>query len=90
MKRIMLLAVVTGALMVPATAGASNGIGAGGVPACAAAYPGGGLPQQKFASVNSAGAMPGVPGARGGPNSVITWSPYKNNGTALIGLCQSL
>jgi len=90
MKRIMLLAVITGALMVPATAGASGGIGPGGVPACAAAYspP---QPQQKFASVNSFGAVPGVPGPRGGPNSLIDWSPFgTNNGTALIGLCQSL
>ena len=82
MKSIMLLAVIIGALLVPATAGP------GGVPACAAAYP---APQQKFASVNSAGGTPGVPGPRGGPNSLIDWSPYgMNNGTALIGLCQSL
>jgi hypothetical protein len=88
MKRIVLLGVVTGALMVPAAAGASGGIGAGGVSACAAAYP---APQQKFASVNSAGGTPGVPGPRGGPNSLIDWSPFgTNNGTALIGLCQSL
>jgi len=87
MKRIMLLAVITGALMVPATAGASGGIGPGGVPACAAAYspP---QPQQKFASVNSFGAVPGVPGPRGGPNSMF--GPGVNNGMALIGLCQSL
>ena len=88
MKRIMLLAVITGALMVPATAGASNGIGAGGVAACASALS---LPQQKFGSVNSF-AVPGVPGARGGPNSTIDWSMVqegsKNNGTALVGLCQ--
>lgn len=32
MKRIMLLAVITGALMVPATAGANGGIGAGASP----------------------------------------------------------
>src|ERR1700751_4532184 len=88
MKRIMLLAVFTGALMVPATAGANGGIGACGVPACAAAFS---APQQKFASVNSAGGMPGVPGPRGGPNSLINWAPLgTNNGTALIGLCQSL
>jgi hypothetical protein len=87
MKRIMVLCVVTGALMAPAAAGASGGIGAGGVPACAAAFA---APQQKFASVNSAGGMPGTPGPRGGPNSIIDWSPFgTNNGTALIGLCQS-
>jgi hypothetical protein len=85
MKRIMLLAVITGALMVPATAGANGGIGAGGVPACAAAA---GQPQQGFASVNSIGAVPGVPGPRGGPNSMF--GPGVNNGMALIGLCQSL
>ena len=85
MKRIMLLAVITGALMVPATAGANNGaggIGAGGVAACAAAN---GQPQQSFASVNSIGAVPGVPGPRGGPNSMF--GPGVNNGLALIGLC---
>ncbi len=90
MRRIVVLAVITGALMVPATAGANNGIGgigAGGVPACAAAYspP---QPQQKFASVNALGAVPGVPGPRGGPNSMF--GPGVNNGIALIVLCQSL
>jgi hypothetical protein len=85
MKRIMLLAVITGALTVPATAGANGGIGAGGVPACAAAN---GQPQQGFASVNSLpGVVPGVPGPRGGPNSLL--GPGVNNGRALIGLCHS-
>jgi hypothetical protein len=85
MKRIMLLAVITGALVVPATAGASGGIGAGGVAACAAAL---NVPQQAFGSVNFV-ATPGVPGPRGGPNSTLWTAPYTNNGSALIGLCQS-
>jgi hypothetical protein len=91
MKRIMLLAVITGALMVPATAGANGGIGAGGVPACAAALD---SSHAGFASIKSVGAYPGPPGPMAGPNSVIDWSQVqagsKNNGTALVGLCQSL
>ena len=87
MKRIMLLAVITGALMVPATAGANGGIGgigAGGVAACA-----GGSAQGGFGSVNFV-AVPGVPGPRGGPNSIVPWTaPAKNNGTDLVGFCQT-
>lgn len=71
--------------MVPATAGASNGIGAGCVAACAARE---GLPQQKFGSVNFV-AVPGMPGPRGGPNSTLWLPPYTNNGSDLIGSCQS-
>ena len=86
MKRIMLLAVMTGALMVPATAGASNGIGRGGVAACAAAN---GATPGTFAPVTSLSGYPGPPGPMAGPHSVITWAPFgKNNGTALVGLCQ--
>jgi hypothetical protein len=91
MKRIMLLAVITGALVVPATAAASGGIGAGGVPACAAALDSG---HAGFASIHSVAAYPGPPGPMAGPNSTIDWSTVqpgsKNNGTALVGLCQSL
>ena len=92
MKRLMLLAVITGALMVPATAAASNGIGgigAGGVPACAAAIM---QPTPSFASIHSVPVYPGPPGPMAGPNSMINWSTQggKNNGTALIGLCQTV
>jgi hypothetical protein len=94
MKRMMLLAVTAGALMVPATAGASNGIGgigAGGAPACAALM---GTSHPKFASVHSVAGYPGPPGPFAGPDSVIDWSQQvgdgKNNGTGLIGLCHSL
>jgi hypothetical protein len=84
-KRIMLLAVITGGLMVPATAGASGGIGAGGVAACAAAN---GASPGAFAPVTSLSGYPGPPGPFAGPNSVFVWAPFgKNNGTSLVAFC---
>ena len=92
MKRIMLFAVITGALMVPATAGASGGVGAGGVgaggvAACAAAN---GASPGTFAPVTSLGNYPGPPGPMAGPNSKIDYSPFgHNNGTSLVAFCQA-
>ncbi len=87
MKRIMLLAVITGALTVPATADA-NGIGAGGVAGCAAAF---GINAGMIAPVTQVSVYPGPPGPMAGPNSVIDWAPLdgKNNGTSLVGFCQT-
>jgi hypothetical protein len=87
----MLLAVSIGALIVPATAGASNGIGgigAGGVHACAVANSVG---SSAIAPVTSITEYPGPPGPMAGPHSVINWSAagpgVKNNGTGLIAFC---
>lgn len=89
MKRITLLALIAGALIVPASAGASRGLGglgAGGVAACAAGY---GVGAGDFAPVTSLGDYPGPPGPFGGPHSVIAWSEGKNNGTSLVIFCQT-
>ena len=87
MKRIALVAAIAGVLFVPAGAGASGGVGPGGVAACAAAFDVG---PGSFAPVTSVGAYPGPPGPYAGPNSRIDWSPYgKNNGTGLVGFCRS-
>jgi hypothetical protein len=87
MRRIALVAAIAGVLSVPAIAGASNGVGPGGVAACAAPF---GVGPGQFAPVTSVAAYPGPPGPMAGPNSRIDWAPYgKNNGTGLIGFCQS-
>ena len=85
MRRIALLAVLAGALAVPVSAGASGGLSAGGIAACAAAInaPVGGL-----APVTSLSSF-SPPGPVGGPNSYITYNQGKNNGTDLIAYCQT-
>ena len=85
MRRIALLAVLAGALAVPVSAGASDGLSAGGIAACAAAIdaPVGGL-----APVTSLASF-APPGPVGGPNSYITYGQGKNNGTDLIAYCQT-
>jgi hypothetical protein len=85
MKRIALLALTAGALIVPASAGASGGlggVGAGGVAACA-----GDTPVGNFAPVTSLTEYPGPPGPFGGPNSKIDFGTGKNNGTDLVAFC---
>ena len=87
MKRIALLALVVGAAIAPATAGAaSHGLSAGGIKACADASE---LTPGTLSPVPQLGSHPGPPGPFGGPNSRIDYADGKNNGTDLILYCQS-
>jgi hypothetical protein len=87
MKRIALLALVAGAAIAPATAGAaSHGLSAGGIKACADASE---LTPGTLSPVPQLGSYPGPPGPFGGPNSRIDYADGKNNGTDLILYCQS-
>jgi hypothetical protein len=85
-KRITLLAVIAGALAVPSIAGASNGLSAGGVAACANAI---GIGAGSLAPVPQLTSYPGPPGPFAGPNSKIDYTQGKNNGTDLIAYCQT-
>jgi hypothetical protein len=85
MKRIVLLAVIAGAAMVPATAAADHGLSAGGIAACAATLD---IGAGQLAPVPQLGSYPGPPGPFGGPNSRIDYADGKNNGTDLILFCQ--
>jgi hypothetical protein len=86
MKRIALLALVAGAAIAPATAGAKLGLRAGGIKACADASE---LTPGTLSPVPQLGSYPGPPGPFGGPNSRIDYADGKNNGTDLILYCQS-
>ena len=88
MKKIAQLAavVLAGALMAPSLAGASGGLSAGGVAACAAAID---IGPGSLAPVPQLSSYPGPPGPFGGPNSVIDYSQGKNNGTDLVLFCQT-
>jgi hypothetical protein len=86
MKRIALLAIVTGAAIAPATAGAGPyGLSAGGVAKCASES---GLAVGELTPVPLLSSYPGPPGPFGGPNSRIDYADGKNNGTDLILYCQ--
>jgi hypothetical protein len=86
MKKLPLLAVVAAGLMATPTAGASDGLGAGGVAACADAI---GLGAGNLAPVPQLGSYPGPPGPFAGPNSKIDYTYGKNNGTDLVLFCQT-
>jgi hypothetical protein len=88
MKKLVLLAVAAGLIVVP-TAGASDpigGLGPGGIAACAEAN---GVGAGQLAPVPQLSAYPGPPGPFGGPNSRIDYSDGKNNGTDLVLFCQT-
>lgn len=86
MKKLALLAAVAAGLMVPAGAGASGGLGPGGIAACAEAN---GIGAGELAPVPQLSAYPGPPGPFAGPNSRIDYADGKNNGTDLILFCQT-
>jgi len=85
MKKLAALTVVAAGLMVPSAAGA-DGLGPGGIAACAEAN---GIGAGQLAPVPQLSAYPGPPGPFGGPNSRIDYQDGKNNGTDLILFCQT-
>jgi hypothetical protein len=85
-KKIALLTAVAGVLIVPSVAGATYGLGAGGIAACADAID---IGAGQLAPIPQLSAYPGPPGPYAGPNSRITYADGKNNGTDLILYCQT-
>jgi len=86
MKKLAVLAAVAAGLIVTPTAGASYGLGAGGVAACADANA---IGAGDLAPVPQLSAYPGPPGPFAGPNSKIDYQDGKNNGTDLVLFCQT-